>query len=131
MLKLPAGLRLLPGLQVRLPAKVTPPSQLNQLQSPGDSSGTHQCSPGYPGHGAFGRLLNPRIRGACVYINDVLGQLLSGSTDYASLRADVWKQSHPESIRKYRSEERRDAADRKRFRRARRRLLKQAPPQPG
>ncbi len=58
------------------------------------------------------------------YINDVLGQLLSGSTDYASLRADVWKQSHPESIRNYRSHERRDAADRRRFRRARRRLLK-------
>jgi transposase len=58
------------------------------------------------------------------YINDVLGQLLSGSTDYASLRADVWKQSHPESIRHYRSDERRDAADRTRFRRARRRLLK-------
>lgn len=60
------------------------------------------------------------------YINDVLGQLLSGSTDYASLRADIWKQSHPESIRNYRSDERRDAADRKRFRRARRRLLKPA-----
>jgi hypothetical protein len=58
------------------------------------------------------------------YINDVLGQLLSGSTDYASLRADIWKQSHPESIRNYRSHERRDAADRRRFRRARRRLLK-------
>ena len=60
------------------------------------------------------------------YINDVLVQLLSGSTDYASLRADVWKQSHPEAIRTYRSDERRDAADRKRFRRARRRQIKQA-----
>ena len=58
------------------------------------------------------------------YINDVLGQLLSGSTDYASLRADIWKQSHPESTRNYRRDERRDAADRTRFRRARRRLLK-------
>lgn len=57
------------------------------------------------------------------YLNDVLEKMLSGSTDYALLRADVWKQSHPESIRSYRRDERRDAADRKRFRRARRRLL--------
>jgi transposase len=61
---------------------------------------------------------------AWAYINDVLGQLLAGSTDYASLRADIWRQSHPESIRNYRSDERRDAADRRQFRRARRRLLK-------
>jgi transposase len=55
------------------------------------------------------------------YIKDVLDQLLAGSTDYHALRADVWKQSHPEAIRTYRTAERRDRADRTRFRRALRR----------
>ncbi len=56
------------------------------------------------------------------YVKDVLDQLLAGSTDYHSLRADVWKQSHPESVRNYRADERRDAADRRQYRRAQRRL---------
>ena len=51
-----------------------------------------------------------------------LDQLLAGSTDYESLRADVWKQSHPEAVRTYRSDERRDTADRNRLTRAQRRL---------
>lgn len=55
------------------------------------------------------------------YIKDVLDQLLAGSTDYESLRPDIWKASHPEATRQYRSEERRDRADRKQFRRAHRR----------
>ena len=58
------------------------------------------------------------------YIEDVLRQLLDGCTDHESLLPDVWKQSHPESIRRYRQEERRDKADRKQLRAARRRLLK-------
>jgi transposase len=57
------------------------------------------------------------------YVKDVLDQLLAGSTDYHALQADIWKQSHPEHIRTYRAEERRDRADAKRLRRARRRLL--------
>lgn len=56
------------------------------------------------------------------YVKDVLDQLLAGSTDYHSLRADVWKQSHPQSVRTYRADERRDAADRRHYRRAKRRL---------
>jgi hypothetical protein len=56
------------------------------------------------------------------YLKDVLEQLLKGSTDYESLRADIWKSSHPEAVRTYRSEERRDAADRQRLSRAQRRL---------
>src|SRR5690242_13858961 len=56
------------------------------------------------------------------YVKDVLDQLLTGSTDYHSLRADVWKELHPEHVRAYRVDERRDAADRQRFRRAARRL---------
>jgi hypothetical protein len=56
------------------------------------------------------------------YVKDVLDQLLAGSTDYHSLRPDVWKQSHPEAIRQYRVEERRDRAVRTRLRRAQRLL---------
>lgn len=55
------------------------------------------------------------------YVKDVLDQLLAGSTDYESLRPDIWKQSHGESIRTYRTKERRDRADRKQRRRTRRR----------
>lgn len=60
------------------------------------------------------------------YVKDVLDQLLSGSTDYHSLRADVWKQSHPEFVRTYRADERRDAADRRHYRRAKRRIAGRA-----
>ncbi len=60
------------------------------------------------------------------YVKDVLDQLLAGCTDYHSLRPDVWKLSHPEAVRQYRVEERRDQADRQRFHRAQRRLQAQA-----
>jgi transposase len=56
-----------------------------------------------------------------LYVKDVLEQLLAGSTDYEALRPGIWKQLHPEAIRQYRAEERRDRADRKQFRRAQRR----------
>lgn len=59
-----------------------------------------------------------------VYLEDVLTQLLSGSTNYASLLPDIWKQSHPESIRVYRQEERRDKSDRKQLAAAHRRLTR-------
>ena len=59
-----------------------------------------------------------------VYIKDVLDQLLAGSTDYQSLLPDVWKQSHPEAVRDYRVEERRDKAERKQVAAARRRLAR-------
>jgi hypothetical protein len=55
------------------------------------------------------------------YVKDVLDQLLAGSTNYHSLRPDIWRDSHPESIRTYRTKERRDRADRKQRRRAQRR----------
>lgn len=57
-----------------------------------------------------------------VYLKDVLDQLLAGCTDYERLLPDVWKQSHPEAVRVYRVEERRDKADRKQFHAAQRRL---------
>jgi len=57
-----------------------------------------------------------------IYVKDVLDQLLAGSTDYHQLLPDIWKQSHPEAIREYRVEERRDKAERKQLDAARRRL---------
>ena len=51
-----------------------------------------------------------------------LNRLLAGEMDYAALRPDVWKQSHPEAIRIYRQEERRSRAVAKAVKRARRRI---------
>ena len=59
------------------------------------------------------------------YVKDVLDALLSGSKDYAALRPDVWAKTHPQSIRTYRQEERRDRADAKRTRREIRREQQQ------
>lgn len=72
----------------------------------------------------FLTLVSSAVRSALdvwAYVKDVLDQLLAGSTDYDSLRPDIWAQAHPESIRQYRVEERRDRADRKQRRRAARR----------
>jgi transposase len=60
-----------------------------------------------------------------VYVQDVLDQLLAGSTDYRCLLPDVWKQTHPAAVRTYRAQERRDKADRKQYRAAIRRLAAQ------
>jgi len=62
------------------------------------------------------------------YLKDVLDRLLTGDTDYAALRPDVWRQAHPEAIREYRLAERRDRADRKQLRRSERRRLRSASP---
>ena len=58
------------------------------------------------------------------YLDDVLRRALAGETDWSALSPPAWRDSHPESIRDYRQDERRQAADRKRVRRARRRRLK-------
>ena len=63
-----------------------------------------------------------------LYLKDVLDQLLAGCTDYNRLLPDVWKQSHPEAIREYRVEERRDKAERKQLDAARRRLAARRQP---
>lgn len=57
------------------------------------------------------------------YLKDILDQILAGCTDWDSLRADRWKEQHPEAIRTYRADERRDAIDRRQARRAQRRIL--------
>jgi len=41
--------------------------------------------------------------------------------DLESLLPDVWKRSHPDKVREFRAEEQRRIAERKRYRRARRR----------
>jgi transposase len=58
---------------------------------------------------------------AWAYVKDVLDQLLAGACDYRSLRPDVWGANHPEFIRTYRQQERRDRADAKTGRREQRR----------
>ena len=52
------------------------------------------------------------------YVKEVLDRLLAGDRDYAALRPDRWAASHPEHVRSYRAEERRDRADAKQLRRA-------------
>jgi hypothetical protein len=47
-----------------------------------------------------------------LYLADITRQILSRSTDYGSMLPHVWKQSHPDAVRQYRIEERRDKADR-------------------
>lgn len=64
------------------------------------------------------------------YLDDVLRRALAGETDWATLTPHAWKAEHPESIRVYRQDERRQAADRKKNRRARRRLSKWSSPEP-
>jgi len=59
-----------------------------------------------------------------LYVKEVLDQLLAGCTDYESLLPWNWAASHPEAIRKYRVEERRERSVRKRDKRERRRKKK-------
>ncbi len=57
------------------------------------------------------------------YVKDVLDRLLAGCTNFESLRPDVWAATHPDSIRTYRVEERRQQQSARRDRdRLRRRL---------
>ena len=58
------------------------------------------------------------------YLEDVLRRVLAGETDWSQLSPLAWKEANPNSIRKYRQDERRQAADRKRVTRARRRRRK-------
>jgi hypothetical protein len=60
------------------------------------------------------------------YVKGVLDALLSGCTNYHSLRPDVWATDHPDQIRTYRVDERRDKADRKQRQRAQRRAQRLA-----
>jgi transposase len=56
------------------------------------------------------------------YLTDVIAHLNRGTAKPGDLLPDVWKRSHPESIRQYRVEERRDKAELARLRGATRRV---------
>jgi uncharacterized short protein YbdD (DUF466 family) len=58
------------------------------------------------------------------YLSDIMQQLLNGSQDYHSMLPHVWRESHPDAVRTYREDERRDASDRKQHRREERRRNK-------
>ena len=64
------------------------------------------------------------------YGKGVLDRLLVGSVDYASLRPNHWPASHPEHLRTYRTEQRRDRAAAQHPRRAHRRSNQGNPGQP-
>jgi transposase len=55
------------------------------------------------------------------YVKELLDRLLAGEQDYAAMRPDRWAAEHPEHIRVYRAEERRDRAEARQARRADRR----------
>ena len=59
---------------------------------------------------------------AWAYLKAAIDQMKADSTDCHSLRPEVWKLAHPQFVRTYRTEERRDAATRTRLTRAQRRL---------
>ncbi|OYP35842.1 hypothetical protein [Rhodopirellula sp. MGV] len=60
------------------------------------------------------------------YLDDVIRRSLADETGWAAMAPHAWKAEHPESVRSYRQDERRQAVDRKKTRRARRRLLSQS-----
>jgi len=60
------------------------------------------------------------------YVDDCLRQLAGGSTDYESLLPDVWRVSHPESIRVYRDAEKKSRRLTTQQRRVRRRQARVA-----
>ena len=61
-----------------------------------------------------------------IYVKDVLDQLLAGSTDYEALLPWNWAANHPEAIRQYRVEERRERSVRRAAKRSQRRRQRQS-----
>jgi len=60
------------------------------------------------------------------YVNDILQRLLAGETDYEPMLPWNWAAAHPESIREFRKEERRQREDRRQTTRAKRRARNKA-----
>jgi transposase len=58
------------------------------------------------------------------YLRDILQRLLDGETNYESMLPWNWAAAHPEHIREYRRDERRDRDERKQTERAKRRARK-------
>ena len=61
------------------------------------------------------------------YLKHLLERLLAGEQDYASLRPDRWAVAHPDQIRQYRRDERRERNDTRQSRRAERRRRNNRP----
>jgi transposase len=59
-----------------------------------------------------------------VYLRDILQRLLDGETNYESMLPWNWAAAHPEHLRAYRCDERRDRDERKQTERAKRRARK-------
>ncbi|MCP4194701.1 MAG: IS66 family transposase [Planctomycetaceae bacterium] len=59
------------------------------------------------------------------YVNDILQRLLAGETDYEPMLPWNWAATHPESIREFRQDERRQRDTRKQTERAKRRVRQQ------
>jgi hypothetical protein len=57
-----------------------------------------------------------------MYLERVITHMLRGTANVEDLLPDVWKSHHPEAIRTYRAEERRDKADTAIFQAAKRKL---------
>lgn len=58
------------------------------------------------------------------YVNDILQRLLAGETDYEPMLPWNWAETHPQSIREFRQDERREREVRKQTERAKRRIRK-------
>jgi len=58
------------------------------------------------------------------YVNDVLKRLLAGETDYEPMLPWNWAATHPDSIREFRQDERRERDVRRQTERAKRRARK-------
>lgn len=56
------------------------------------------------------------------YLRDVLQRLACGQENLEELLPDVWKAKHPEHVRNFRTEERQQRADQRRYRRAKSRI---------
>jgi hypothetical protein len=56
------------------------------------------------------------------YLRDVLERLAKGEENLEELLPDVWKAKHPEHVRDFRTEERQQRADQRRYRRAKQRI---------
>jgi len=56
------------------------------------------------------------------YLRDVLERLAKGEDDLTKLLPDIWKTEHPQHVRNFRTEDRQQRADDRRYRRAKRRI---------
>jgi transposase len=56
------------------------------------------------------------------YLRDILERLAQGEDNLEALLPDVWKATHPQHVRTFREDERKDRAEDRRYRAAKRRI---------